>query len=181
MQKVRYWWKFLELGNFSIGKLWNTLFCLTEVCQMMSSGRYHNVIIHYNDVQNTSLWRHNFLRKENEEIEPFTYLPWRQNYNIVRIRSLDILRLSRVASRHFYGIQWFGMVLKKMKYSLKRLLKPVNEKEKIKSKKIELTSLTNLTIFFRFIIITLALRPPIVIIPDRVTTSTLILNEINYK
>ena len=59
----------------------------------MSSGRYHYVIIQYNDVTNTSLLGHQFLRKENEEIEPFIYLPIRKNYNIVRIKSLDILRL----------------------------------------------------------------------------------------
>ena len=43
-----------------------------------------------------------------------------------------------------------------------------------------MTSLTNLTVFFRFIIITFAFRPPIVIITDRVTTSTLIL-KLNYE
>ena len=75
----------------------------------------------------------------------------------------------------FNGFVWF----EENEIQLKKAFEACEWERKIKSKN-ELTSLTNLTVFFRFILITFAFRPPIVIIPDRVTTSTLFL-KLNYE
>ena len=163
---------------------------------MVLPWRHYGVIIQYDDVINRHSWRHEFYKKgkwRNRAI----YIPSDIEKSGVRIESLDILRFLRAVTARqcpdiileFNGFVWFEeneIQFKKGFWSLwmrkkKEWIDLIDHGPDHSGTAVRATmSLTNLTVFFRFIIITFALRdPPIVIIPDRVTTSTLIL-KFNY-